>query len=163
MASLIEYFKFSAKAWCTQLHLQIKMAGFGHLFRNQASHYAAYRPTYPSELYEVIYSFAKLSSYDAALDIATGSGQAAVVLANKFQRVPRPSKCDCSTFICVGILCYAVFGVTHQVVDVFLAHPRLWRKTSLHSSWKKLSAFPTLSIAMQELNRQACRIPASIL
>ncbi|KAK9905464.1 hypothetical protein WJX75_000358 [Coccomyxa subellipsoidea] len=63
------------------------MAGFGHLFRNQASHYAAYRPTYPSELYEVIYSFAKLSSYDAALDIATGSGQAAAVLANKFQRV----------------------------------------------------------------------------
>ncbi|EIE23506.1 S-adenosyl-L-methionine-dependent methyltransferase [Coccomyxa subellipsoidea C-169] len=63
------------------------MAGFGHLFRNQASSYAAYRPTYPSGLYEVIYDFAKLASYDSALDLATGSGQAAAVLSRKFQRV----------------------------------------------------------------------------
>ncbi|BDA47402.1 Putative methyltransferase DDB_G0268948 [Coccomyxa sp. Obi] len=65
------------------------MAGFGHLFKNQAqaSCYAAFRPSYPSELYDSIFKFAKLSSYDTALDIATGSGQAAGVLAQKFKQV----------------------------------------------------------------------------
>ncbi len=61
--------------------------GFGHLFQNQAASYAAHRPTYPAQLYDLIYSFAGLKSRQTALDIATGSGQAANVLAKSFQKV----------------------------------------------------------------------------
>ena len=63
------------------------MAGFGHLFQKQAASYAAHRPTYPPQLYDLIYGFAGLKSKETALDIATGSGQAAKVLAQSFQKV----------------------------------------------------------------------------
>ena len=45
------------------------------------------RPTYPPQLYEAIYNFAALKGKDVALDIATGSGQAAKVLAESFTKV----------------------------------------------------------------------------
>ena len=64
------------------------MSGFGHLFQN-AKAYSTFRPTYPADLYEHIYKFADLQSYDLAVDIATGSGQAATVLAKRFQKVLR--------------------------------------------------------------------------
>ena len=62
------------------------MSGFGHLFKNHKA-YSAFRPTYPADLYEHIYKFADLQRYDLAVDIATGSGQAATVLAKRFQKV----------------------------------------------------------------------------
>ena len=62
------------------------MAGFGHLFKNQAAAYAAFRPSYPADLYNRIYKFADLKSHDLAVDIAAGSGQAAKVLAERFQK-----------------------------------------------------------------------------
>ncbi len=65
------------------------MSGFGHLFgrQAQAQAYAAFRPSYPADLYEHIYRFADLKCYDLAVDIATGSGQAASVLAKRFKKV----------------------------------------------------------------------------
>lgn len=62
-------------------------AGFGHLFNSQAAAYAAYRPHYPPVLYQTIFSFANLSAKDVAVDIATGTGQAARVLAQHFTKV----------------------------------------------------------------------------
>lgn len=64
----------------------VSMSGFGHLFKNHKA-YSAFRPTYPADLYEHIYKFADLQRYDLAVDIATGSGQAAIVLAMQFQKV----------------------------------------------------------------------------
>ncbi|GMH42177.1 hypothetical protein BSKO_10096 [Bryopsis sp. KO-2023] len=57
------------------------------LFDTQATEYAKYRPTYPDELYDAIYAFADLPSYGVALDVATGSAQAALKLTDKFERV----------------------------------------------------------------------------
>ena len=62
-------------------------AGFGHLFNAQAAAYAAYRPLYPPVLYQTIFSFANLFVKDLAVDIATGNGQAARVLAQHFTKV----------------------------------------------------------------------------
>ena len=53
----------------------------------QAAAYSAFRPTYPADLYEHIYKFADLQRFDLAVDIATGSGQAASVLAKRFKKV----------------------------------------------------------------------------
>ena len=55
------------------------------LFSNQADLYARYRPTYPKELYDYIFSFVK--EKNTAWDCATGNGQAAVVLADHFKKV----------------------------------------------------------------------------
>jgi tRNA G46 methylase TrmB len=63
------------------------MAGFGHLFRSQAASYAAFRPVYPRDLYSRILNFANLVTHDTALDIATGSGQAARELSKHFNKV----------------------------------------------------------------------------
>ncbi|KIZ06425.1 methyltransferase type 11 [Monoraphidium neglectum] len=63
-----------------------------HLFRAGGA-YSAYRPTYPAELYERVLEFASLAGAAAAaerrlaVDIATGSGQAARELAARFERV----------------------------------------------------------------------------
>lgn len=58
------------------------------LFDRQATSYSEYRPSYPEELYRHILKFC---NYDAepevALDIATGSGQAAVELSKYFVKV----------------------------------------------------------------------------
>lgn len=55
------------------------------LFSAQAVAYKKFRPVYPSALYEYILSFVK--ERNCALDVATGNGQAATVLANYFQKV----------------------------------------------------------------------------
>lgn len=55
------------------------------LFSKQASLYAKFRPHYPQELYEFLYS--KVASFDKAWDCATGNGQVARVLSEKFDQV----------------------------------------------------------------------------
>lgn len=55
------------------------------LFSEQAAEYARYRPSYPAELFEYIYSF--VTGQKAAWDCATGNGQAAVHLAQHFEQV----------------------------------------------------------------------------
>ncbi|MFN3839876.1 MAG: class I SAM-dependent methyltransferase [Cyclobacteriaceae bacterium] len=54
-------------------------------FSRQAKRYAAFRPTYPDELYRFI--FGHLKSFDTAWDCATGNGQVARVLAAQFDTV----------------------------------------------------------------------------
>jgi ubiquinone/menaquinone biosynthesis C-methylase UbiE len=55
------------------------------LFSAHAADYAKFRPTYPERLIEYISSLAE--KRDTALDCATGSGQAAILLANYFEKV----------------------------------------------------------------------------
>jgi ubiquinone/menaquinone biosynthesis C-methylase UbiE len=57
------------------------------LFDNhqQAAAYSRHRPTYPPALYDAVLGATR--GRDLAVDIGTGSGQAAVVLAEHFQRV----------------------------------------------------------------------------
>src|SRR5205085_4908882 len=55
------------------------------LFSAQAKAYAAYRPTYPRELFDYILSF--VEERKTVWDCATGNGQAAVVLAEYFDKV----------------------------------------------------------------------------
>ena len=54
-------------------------------FSTQAAEYAIYRPTYPQELYDYLFSLVKKN--DAAWDCATGNGQVARVLAQHFEAV----------------------------------------------------------------------------
>jgi len=54
-------------------------------FSTQSAEYAIYRPTYPQELYDFIFSL--VDEKDAAWDCATGNGQVARVLAQHFQQV----------------------------------------------------------------------------
>jgi SAM-dependent methyltransferase len=55
------------------------------LFSSHANQYATFRPDYPNELYEFI--FRQVTSFSSAWDCATGNGQAAKVLSEKFDRV----------------------------------------------------------------------------
>ena len=55
------------------------------LFSKQSDLYARYRPTYPKELYDYIVSF--VIERNIAWDCATGNGQAALVLADYFEKV----------------------------------------------------------------------------
>ena len=61
--------------------------------QNHALIYATARPTYPPDVFARIFQFAALSRRDHALDVATGSGQAALELAKIFERV---TACDAS-------------------------------------------------------------------
>jgi len=54
-------------------------------FSTQAAEYAIYRPTYPQELYDYLYSLVK--NFNAAWDCATGNGQVARILSEKFNQV----------------------------------------------------------------------------
>lgn len=54
-------------------------------FSEQAALYAQYRPGYPDSMYKHI--FEHLSSFEAAWDCATGSGQVATYLADHFDEV----------------------------------------------------------------------------
>lgn len=54
-------------------------------FSTQAAEYAIYRPTYPQELYDYLFSLVKGKS--AAWDCATGNGQVARILAQEFEHV----------------------------------------------------------------------------
>lgn len=72
------------------------MSSFGNaakLFSGSAhaALYAAARPHYPPELYARIFDFAELTHRRHALDVATGSGQAAIELARTFEHV---TACD---------------------------------------------------------------------
>ena len=62
-----------------------------HLFDTQAASYAVYRPSYPDELYQMVYSFADCGVQNGysrlAVDVATGSGQSAFSLARHFTKV----------------------------------------------------------------------------
>jgi SAM-dependent methyltransferase len=60
-------------------------AGFKDHFSGHAADYRAFRPTYPPELFTFLASVA--SGHDLAWDCGTGSGQAAVPLAEHFARV----------------------------------------------------------------------------
>ncbi|KAI8384743.1 S-adenosyl-L-methionine-dependent methyltransferase [Radiomyces spectabilis] len=52
---------------------------------NSAS-YSKFRPTYPEKVFSLLYDYHR-GSFDTALDVATGTGQVAVELANKFRHV----------------------------------------------------------------------------
>ena len=54
-------------------------------FSSQSAEYAVYRPTYPQELYDFLFSL--VNEEDAAWDCATGNGQVARILAQHFQKV----------------------------------------------------------------------------
>jgi SAM-dependent methyltransferase len=58
---------------------------FKDLFSAQSSDYARFRPTYPDALFVWLASVA--AGRDCAVDVATGSGQAALLLAQHFARV----------------------------------------------------------------------------
>ncbi|MBS1682179.1 MAG: class I SAM-dependent methyltransferase [Bacteroidetes bacterium] len=55
------------------------------LFSNHAHQYAAFRPTYPQELYDFVFTHVK--NFDTAWDAGTGNGQVARDLAKKFKCV----------------------------------------------------------------------------
>lgn len=61
--------------------------GTSGLFSKAAASYAKYRPEYPPELYKTILHRAKVPAQDIAVDIATGSGQAAKGLSVYFSKV----------------------------------------------------------------------------
>lgn len=54
-------------------------------FSDQARQYAAFRPHYPKELYDFVFSHVK--AFDQAWDAGTGNGQAAEVLSTRFKNV----------------------------------------------------------------------------
>lgn len=54
-------------------------------FSKQADLYASFRPSYPNALYHFIFTHVK--NFETALDVATGNGQAASILADKFSKV----------------------------------------------------------------------------
>jgi SAM-dependent methyltransferase len=56
-----------------------------NLFSQQSNAYAKYRPSYPTALIEYIISFTQ--SREMAWDVATGNGQAAVLLAKYFEKI----------------------------------------------------------------------------
>ena len=58
------------------------------LFNVQASDYAKFRPTYPKELYDIVYEYlGRDHPRCLAVDVATGNGQAACALAECFDKV----------------------------------------------------------------------------
>jgi ubiquinone/menaquinone biosynthesis C-methylase UbiE len=54
-------------------------------FSQQSKGYANFRPRYPAALYDFLY--AHITTFDKALDIATGNGQVATELSKKFNEV----------------------------------------------------------------------------
>ncbi len=54
-------------------------------FSHQAHQYAAFRPHYPKELFDFVFS--QVKRFDQAWDAGTGNGQAAEVLATRFKQV----------------------------------------------------------------------------
>jgi ubiquinone/menaquinone biosynthesis C-methylase UbiE len=55
------------------------------LFSQYSKEYAAFRPTYPKELFGFIFNH--VTNFDMAWDCATGNGQAAKELASRFKKV----------------------------------------------------------------------------
>lgn len=58
---------------------------FKDLFSKQAADYSKFRPTYPVELYQYLTTLVK--EHKLAVDLGTGNGQAALVLADYFDKV----------------------------------------------------------------------------
>ena len=58
---------------------------FKDLFSERPDAYARYRPTYPAAAFEWL--AAQTPSTEVAVDVGTGNGQAAVALADRFERV----------------------------------------------------------------------------
>lgn len=54
-------------------------------FSNQSKLYAAFRPHYPDAVFQLV--FKHVHPFKTALDVATGNGQVAIVLAKKFEQV----------------------------------------------------------------------------
>lgn len=54
-------------------------------FSEHAGQYAAFRPHYPQEFFNFIFS--QITHFDLAWDAGTGNGQAAVALASRFRKV----------------------------------------------------------------------------
>lgn len=67
------------------VHDGARVAPFKDYFSRQAAEYAGYRPTYPAELFAWLASVSP--ARDVAWDVGTGSGQAAMGLAEHFARV----------------------------------------------------------------------------
>src|SRR5882672_6324063 len=61
------------------------MSGFQDLFSNHAACYAQARPGYPKELFAYVASL--VPEHKLAWDAGTGNGQAAIGLAEQFERV----------------------------------------------------------------------------
>jgi SAM-dependent methyltransferase len=55
------------------------------LFSNHANQYAAFRPTYPKELYDFVFKHVK--EFESAWDAGTGNGQVARDLSKRFNKV----------------------------------------------------------------------------
>jgi SAM-dependent methyltransferase len=55
------------------------------LFSNHANQYAAFRPTYPKELYDFIFNHVK--KFETVWDVGTGNGQVARDLSKRFRKV----------------------------------------------------------------------------
>lgn len=66
---------------------QVFGSGTSGLFSKAAASYAKYRPEYPPELYKAILQQAKVPAQNLAVDVATGSGQAAKGLSIYFSKV----------------------------------------------------------------------------
>lgn len=61
---------------------------FSNLFDSQAAAYSKFRPSYPKELFQAIYDFGGFHNNGAlAVDLATGSGQTALHLTSRFDKV----------------------------------------------------------------------------
>lgn len=63
----------------------VTAAEFKDHFSAESGNYAQYRPTYPDELFEFLGSIVAANA--VAWDCATGSGQAAIALADHFEKV----------------------------------------------------------------------------
>lgn len=115
----------------------------GALFTDQAALYAAFRPNYPPELFELIYragggdgAAPAASCHELAVDVATGSGQVAVELCKVYARV---IACDSSP----GQLEHAVQRPNIEYVQVGAAPAPLCYTRRL-LGWRLDSALPVV-------------------
>ena len=103
----------------------VRMSSYSGLFDNQAASYAEFRPVYPSELYDKLYDYYGVDRpKDLALDIATGSGQAALEISKQFTKVghttlPGPISCrgvhrkvceNCCANLPLNLCCLVTIG-----------------------------------------------------
>src|SRR5882724_3778745 len=72
-------------AFCFQNKCNSFVSMSKDLFSGHANQYAAFRPTYPKELYDFLFSHVK--NFDVAWDAGTGNGQVARDLCKRFDRV----------------------------------------------------------------------------
>lgn len=88
---MIEYLLSRQSFQANQLHriiFRIEMtSGFKDLFAKQAATYLSHRPSYPDSLFTFLVS--QCAHKNLAVDIATGSGQAAISLSKHFNRYIR--------------------------------------------------------------------------